>query len=233
MVPLVVRHDGHQLVQRLPDGQRLSMAHDLPLGGGPHHQLHPQRPGDQGLHPGEPPRLAQDVQIFQHEQGVHPGNAPLHLRHHLAEGHPRPRQLGQRQGDMGLPGGGGAGVEHMDIPVRMLLPEDLGGLPCAVVGAGQQRGQGDHVNVPLRRLIRRQIFRRGGAGCVGRLLAHGHGVHQLLGAQRLIVTELAVPHVDGQGDALIDPGGQHVRAEVAAAVNNDFETHTQKLQTSF
>mgnify|MGYP006922468776 CR=1 FL=1 len=68
-------------------------ARDLPLPGGAAQQLHPQRPGNQGLHLGQPPVFAQIVQILQDKEGLHPADIGLHPLHHLVKGHAAARPL--------------------------------------------------------------------------------------------------------------------------------------------
>ena len=226
-------HNVRQLVQRLLDGQGLGVLLDLALRGGAHHQLHPQRSSDQRLHPGQTSGLAQHVQVFQHEQGVHLGDILFHLGHHLSKGHAGRGQLGDFQSDEGLTSGGRAGVKHPDVALGVLLHKHLGGLPRAVVGAGEQSGEGDHINVSIHRLKGVQIVRRRGTGGVGGLLAHGHGIHQGLRYQGVIIPELVLTHIYGQGNTMENAGPEQFGAEVAAAIDNNFKTHKQKPLISF
>ena len=113
----------------------------------------------------------------------------------------------------------------MDVPLGMLLHKHLGRLPGAVVRAGEKGGQSHHIDVPLHRLKGVQIVRRRGTGGVGGLLRHGHGVYQRLGHQGFVVPELGFTDVYGKGNAVENTGLEQLGAEVAAAVNDNFETH--------
>ena len=116
----------------------------------------------------------------------------------------------------------------MEVAIRMLFPEDLGGLPGTVMGTGEKGGEGDHVDVAFRCLVGGQIFCRRGAGSMGGLLTHGHGVRQQLCVQGIVVPVLGLAHVDGQRHSGVQARSPLLRGEVAAAVHNDLKTHNQK-----
>ena len=89
----VLRHAGDHFRQGLPDGQALAKLLNLALAGSAAQELYPQGAGDQGLHLGQAAVLAEIIQIFQDEQGLHPGNIGLHLFHHPGEGQAPARQF--------------------------------------------------------------------------------------------------------------------------------------------
>ena len=129
-----------------------------------------------------------------------------------------------------LPGGGGAGVEHVDVHLRVLLLQQDAGLFGAVVGAAEQGSQGDHIHV-AGALVGVQIGLGGGAGGGGRVLALAHGPQQVRLVKGLIVHKGAA--VGGDRQRHLDKNGvlQHGGGQVAAAVDYNFKTHVFHLQT--
>lgn len=103
----------------------------------------------------------------------------------------------------------------------------LGG---AVVGAGQQGGESDHIDVVCAALHGVQILSRGGAGRGGGLLALLHPPQQGGLVKGGVVGHHGVPNPDGEGDADKASAAEHGGRQVAAAVHNDFKTHIINLQ---
>ena len=190
---------------------------------GTHEELHPQRPGHQGLHPGQAAVLAQIIQGLQHEKGLHPLQVRLHLVHHLPEGRPGPGQLPDKEGRLGLLGGSGAGVEDMDLPPAALLPVDGAGLHGGVVGPGEPPGEGDHIVVPVAEVL--QIGGRGGAGGLGPAGGGAHLLQQHRLPELLVIGHGLRAHMDAQrhhGKVRVPP---QVRRRVRTAVTDQAITH--------
>ena len=86
----------------------------------------------------------------------------------------------------------------MDVALRFLLFQQDPGLDRAVVGAAEQGGQGDHIDVIRAALVGVQIALGGRAGGGGGVLALLHGPQQVAPVQGGVVHEGAVLHPDGQ-----------------------------------
>ena len=138
-----------------------------PLGGGTHEQLDTQSAGDQGLNLGEPAVFPQIVQGFQHKISLHLIDIAGHLADHGGEIHARLGQLLDLQGHQHLSRRGGAGVEDVHIGVGVVLQPEAPRLGRRVVGAGEQGGKGDHVQVVGTAVKSLQILDGGGTGGLG------------------------------------------------------------------
>ena len=224
----------HQLIQCLLHGEGLSQLADLTLRGGPAQQLDFQGAGDHRLQLGEPPVFPQVVQRLQHKQGLHLVDELFHLPDHLFKGHAGGGQLLDLQSGQHLAGGGGTGVEYVDIALRLLLLQQDAGLFRAVVGAAEQSGQGNHIDVlPLLSLVCVQVGLGRGTGGGGCVLALAHGPEQVRLVQGVVVHKDAPVGVDGERNLHKAGVLAHLGRQVTAAVHYDLKTHALHLQTSF
>ncbi len=114
--------------------------------------------------------------------------------------------------------------------IGVLLQVHGPGLGGAVVGAGQQGGEGNHIDIVRAALHGVQILSRGGAGGRGSLLALLHPPQQGGLVKGGVVGHHGVPNPDGEGDADKASAAEHGGCQVAAAVHNDFKTHIINLQ---
>ena len=216
----VVCHVVHHFGQGLLHGQRLPQLADLPLRRSAHEQLDLQRSGDHRLQAGQAAVFPQVFQGLQHKHGLHLIDELFHLPHHVLEGRTALGQLPDLQGHQHLAGGGGAGVEHIDVLVGVILLHQHPGLFGAVVGAAEQGGQGDHIHVLLlRALIGIQIALGGGTGSGGGLLALLHGPQQIGLVKGLVVNKAAPVGADGQRHLYEAWVLQHLAGQIAAAVH--------------
>ena len=111
----------------------------------------------------------------------------------------------------------------MDAGLRVFLQPQGPGLGRRVVGAGEEGGQGDNIQLLRPAVERVQILGGGGTGGVGRFRALAHGIEQVPAVQTGAVHDGPVPYVDGQGHAdeiaAVELGG----GQVAAAVHDDLK----------
>ena len=229
-VLLIGGHHGDHLAQGLLHGERLAPLTDLALRGGAHEQLDLQRVRHNGLEPGEPAVLAQVVQILQDKEGLHLvdiAGGPADYRFEVLAG--RGQLLNLQRGEH-LAGGGGAGVEDMHAGLRVLLQVHGPGLGGAVVGAGEQGGEGDHIDVVRAALHGIQILSGRGTGGGGGLLALLHPPEEGRLVEGGVVGHHGVPHPDGEGDADKTAASEHGGRQVTAAVHDNFKTHIINLQ---
>ena len=121
-------HPVHHLSQGLLGGQSLTQLADLALRRGPHEELDFQCPGHHRLQLGQPPVFPQVFQGFQHKQSLHLGNELLHFPHNMLEGHTGGGKLPDFQCYQHLSGGGGTGIEDVDVDLRVVLLQQNPGL---------------------------------------------------------------------------------------------------------
>ena len=117
------------------------------------------------------------------------------------EVHARLGQLLDFQGHQNLARRGGAGVEDVHIGVGVVLQPEAPRLGRRVVGAGEQGGKSDHIQVVGAAVKRLQILdggRAGGLGSRGTLL---HPPEQGTLVKGGIVYHDMLTHPDGQRDA--------------------------------
>ena len=113
----------------------------------------------------------------------------------------------------------------MHIGAGVILQPDAAGLGRRVVGAGQQGGEGDHIQVVRPAVKGLQVLHGGGAGGLGSGLTLLHPPQQLSLIKGVVIHDGVVAHPDGQrhlDKALLPELG---RRQIAAAVDNDLERH--------
>ena len=141
-------------------------------------------------------------------------------------GQPQLGQLLELQAQGHFAGGGGVGIEHMDVLFRVRGHGHLGAGIGAIICAAHLGGKGDDINILLGTLTCLGKGHRGGACGTGRRAAFCH-IRQEGGAiQGCVIDEGAAAQVDGKGYPRNK--GENVLSLlhiIATAVGNDFVMH--------
>ena len=130
--------------------------------------------------------------------------------------------------------GGAQGIDDLNLSIRVLLRQLLGGDDGALVGGGKAGGKGQHQNV----LSGGQSLLHGlapAAGVDGRGFCHFPGpkplVHILQCVVVLIVKGIA-PELHGQGHKGKPQLAVHGRGEITAGIGNNLKIHFSSLRYS-